>query len=315
MAFEVLYLQTGETPARLDRWWIDRIFSEGVSDVQAGELLVTAGPGLSVNIAAGSAVVQGDDVDDQGAYLARSTTMENRELPAPPAAGTSRIDLVVMRVRDSTATGGDPTEDGVAIEVIEGVADPDPSAPAAPDTALALAEWTVNAGQVQAADTDADAVDRRVQLNAETLDVGTQAIPLTTAERDALNDPGIGSLVYNTDTDALERYDGATWGSVAPADGARIVSGSYTGDGTVNRVIALPFTPKRVETRNNSNWVSVSGIGNNQYGLRVASNTAIVTSQNHDRPGLTDAGFIVSASGGTADLNAPSTLNYYVAIG
>lgn len=240
MAYEVLYLQTGETPARLDRWWIDRVFSEGVSDVQAGDLAVSERAGaanLSVDVAPGAAIVDGDDTTDQGAYLVRLTAGVNVPIAAPPAAD-SRIDLVVLRVADSTATGtGDATTDGAVVEVVEGVAAAAPVAPAVPATAIALAEVTVAAGD--AAITAAEILDRRAQLNAETLDVGTQAIPLTTVERDALNAPKVGTLVWNTDTGTLERYDGATWvpdAEIPPGNG-RVVTGSYTGNNTTGRKI------------------------------------------------------------------------------
>lgn len=209
MSVEVLYLQTGETSARQDRWLPDRIFTEGISDVGAGQLAVTqraGGANMSVDVAPGDGLIAGDSIADQGKYQVRVTAGVNVPIAAAPAAGT-RVDLVVLQVHDSTADGGDPANDGAAVEVVTGTVDA--GVPATPDSALPLATVTVAAGAGSVF--DADLADQRTQLNAVTLDVGTQAIELTTAERDALNAPKAGTLVFNTDTDLLERFTGSSW--------------------------------------------------------------------------------------------------------
>lgn len=226
MAYEVLYMATGETPARLDRWWIDRIFGEGVSDVASGQLHVAqraAGANMTVEVSAGDAIIQGDDVADQGAYLSRSTDTVSLTIGAPPGSG-SRTDLVVFRVYDSTATGGPVASDGAVLEVVQG--DVGGTAPAVPPTAIPLAEVVVTAGDV--AIVNAAITDRRYQLQAETLDVGTQAIPLTTAEREALNDPRPGTIVFDTDVDRLMAHDGSAWSQVSPAPRVDVFTASGT---------------------------------------------------------------------------------------
>lgn len=173
MTFEpALYVQTLEYSARQDRQWIDLIFTEGVADVSAGELAVSqraAAANLSVDVAPGTAIIAGDSVARQGKYLVRCTEGENVVIPAPPVSD-SRIDLVVLQVHDSTADGGSASLDGAALEVVQGAAAPAPVAPAAPDTAIVLAEVVVAAGAV--AITNANITDRRTQLNAQTLHVG-----------------------------------------------------------------------------------------------------------------------------------------------
>lgn len=184
MSTEVLYLQTGETSARQDRWLTDRIFSEGVSDPGAGQLLVTqraGGANMSVDVAPGDAIIAGDSITDQGKYQVRLTAGVNVPIDAAPAAGT-RVDLVVLRVHDSTADGGDPTLDGAAVEVVTG--EVDAGAPAVPATALPLATVTVAAGAGSVFNTDLE--DQRTQLNYTTLHVGTQAEQRTQAEIDAM---------------------------------------------------------------------------------------------------------------------------------
>lgn len=163
-----LYLQNLTYSARQDRFLIDYTYTEGVTDVQAGELAVTqraAGAAMSVDVAAGTAVIDGDDADLQGAYLVRVTAPESVTIPAPPGAN-SRIDLVVLRVNDSATTGGDPAQDGGRLEVVVGTAAAVPVAPAVPDTALVLAEVTVAAGVGSI--TNANIADRRTQVGPGT---------------------------------------------------------------------------------------------------------------------------------------------------
>jgi hypothetical protein len=160
-----LYLQTKEYSARHDRFLTEYLFTEGVTSIVAGDLRVTerpGGPEMSVDVAAGTAVIEGDDTDLQGAYIVRVTTPENIPVPAPPASN-SRIDLVVLRVRDSTATGGDPGLDGATLEIVQGTPAASPTAPPTPDTALLLARMTVAAGAVSVL--DANITDQRIQAN------------------------------------------------------------------------------------------------------------------------------------------------------
>lgn len=146
--------------ARLDRTLIDNVFTEGVVDLASGGLAVSeraAGANMSVDIAAGVAVVEGDDQADQGKYLCRSTGVENRAI-ATADPNDPRIDLVIARVRDSNVTG---TDDDWILEVLTGTPDPSPSAPAVPNTAIALAEVSVAASASSI--TDSDITDRRPQ--------------------------------------------------------------------------------------------------------------------------------------------------------
>lgn len=212
-----LYLQTQEYSARADRFLTSYLFTEGVTDVPAGELRVTqraGGPEMSVDVAAGTAVIDGDDIPDQGAYLVRVTAAENVTIPAPPASN-SRIDLVVLQVRDSTATGGEPGLDGATLEIVPGTPAASPVAPATPDTALVLARVTVAAGALSIL--DANITDQRTQVNKADIAIGTQAEPMTTATRDALTggDLFAGRVILNTTDGALQTYGGASLGWVA----------------------------------------------------------------------------------------------------
>lgn len=229
-----LYLQTKNYSARHDRFLTGYLLTEGVTDAGAGELRVTQraqGATMSVDVAAGSAVVDGDDAPLQGAYLVRVTATENVPIPAPPVSN-SRIDLVVLRVRDSTATGGPESSDGATLEVVQGVAAPSPAPPDTPPTALPLARVTVTAGMVNVV--NANITDQRTQVGKPSLAIGTQAEPMTTAERDALAGGELftGRQIFNTTAGGIQTYGGAVLGWIA---GGKADVQTFTASGTWTR--------------------------------------------------------------------------------
>lgn len=145
-----LYQDANTYPARLDRQFIEDVFDvEGViRTANPGALLVTprvAGANMSVDVAAGRAVIKGDDEANQGSYRVISTAAENLPIGAAPGSN-SRIDLVIARVRDASVTGG-VSSDWI-LEVIPGVVAAAPVAPAVPNTAIPLAQVLVAAGTV-----------------------------------------------------------------------------------------------------------------------------------------------------------------------
>lgn len=148
MTFEpALYLNSGEYDARLDRFLIDLFFAEGLLDA-ANTGSVTeraAAPNLSVDVDPFAAVIDGDDIENQGAYLVRLVEGENVVTDGPPASGT-RLDLLVCEVLDasSVALGGRP--EGPRLRVVNGTpTSGTPTLPPLPSTAIALASWPVTA--------------------------------------------------------------------------------------------------------------------------------------------------------------------------
>ena len=143
------WLQNGVYTARMDRVFADVLLTEGVIRPAAGLLRVTqrgAGANNSVDIAAGYAVITGDDTADQGNYLVRNTATVNLVAAAAPGAN-QRIDLVCLRVNDPAAGG--PVGDNAQFVYITGVAAPSPVVPATPTTAIPLARILRTAGDTQ----------------------------------------------------------------------------------------------------------------------------------------------------------------------
>ncbi|MFC5676077.1 hypothetical protein [Aeromicrobium endophyticum] len=123
---------------------------------------------------------------------------------ARPAAGQSRIDLIVARIYDTTAIGSGAAE--VKIERIPGAAGQDPQAPTPPAGSI-----TDVVARMLVKDTGAVVVTPSTERTVAA--GGILPVP-TTAAMDKLKADGItyrGMVVDNAQTDSLHRYDGTRW--------------------------------------------------------------------------------------------------------
>jgi hypothetical protein len=157
--FHALWMQDLEYPARLDRVFADNIFTAGVLGSSSFEVTPSSPAALTVDVAAGVAVVEGADQANQGKYMVRKQTPETGlAIGAAPGSG-QRNDLIVLEVRDPNATG--PAGDDVRLLVVVGTPDVSPVDPTPPVTSLVLARVRVPAatGSIDASLID----DLRVQ--------------------------------------------------------------------------------------------------------------------------------------------------------
>jgi len=144
MAVQALWLQNLDYPARWDRTVFDQLWSEGTLTTTSFAVAQSATPAMTVQVAAGTAVVQGDDQAFQGKYLCREENATTGvAIAAAPGSGT-RYDLVVLKVNDPNAGGA--AGDNAVITVVTGTASGSPVDPAVPNSALVLARVTVASG-------------------------------------------------------------------------------------------------------------------------------------------------------------------------
>lgn len=126
------------------------VCSEGRAPGVGGEMAVTTGAGLSVNVADGNAFVEGTEAGWQGMYHVSNDASVNVTLAAADPTD-DRIDLIVAQVRDSAYSGAN---DDWLITDVTGTPSPSPVAPTLPDNSLILATVLVEAG-----DTSVDAAN------------------------------------------------------------------------------------------------------------------------------------------------------------
>lgn len=163
---EPLILQTGSFNGdELRRMFTAMLAAEDFTTTDDGGGVVTAGalkvtqngtPNMSVNVAAGLAVIRGTESTQQGYYIAGNDATVNKSIAAADATNPRR-DIVYLRVRDSVYSGSD--NDG-PIGVATGTPAASPSDPAIPSNAIALARVTVAA--LDTAINTGDITDQRV---------------------------------------------------------------------------------------------------------------------------------------------------------
>lgn len=143
-----IWLQGGTYPARIDRQLVQAVATEGVvaTNLSSTSFKVTqrgAGANDSCDIAAGFAIIEGDDIAYQGHYLIVNELTVNVNFPPAPGAGT-RIDGLYLQVNDPTSGGG--VGDNAVVSVIAGPGGA--TLPTLPSTAIFLAYVTRTAGDV-----------------------------------------------------------------------------------------------------------------------------------------------------------------------
>jgi hypothetical protein len=135
------------------RTLLTNLFDEGVLGADSFEVTERAlGANMTLDIAAGVAVVAGDDAAGQGNYLVEATESLSAVTIGTADGSNPRIDLVGIQLRDPSE-GGSAGRDSI-FSVVAGTAAASPSAPATPDSFLTLAQVLVPTGAVSIEDED-----------------------------------------------------------------------------------------------------------------------------------------------------------------
>jgi len=189
-----------------DRSLIQSLYGgrEGVTD---GGLTVAQNgtPNMSVNVAAGRAVVLGDDSGEQQLYHIWNDGTVNKMISAADPTNPRR-DLVIAEVRD-TLYGGAAND--WRIRVVTGTPAGSPADPATPNNAIVLARVAVAAAATSI--TNANITDLRRQAG------GTMSNPiLCTSTTRPTQGLFTGMHIYETNTGTLLVYAGATAGFRPP---------------------------------------------------------------------------------------------------
>lgn len=135
------YKTSGVYLAQADRRVLQTLAGGFEGIMGAGDLAVSADSPASmrVSVAAGRALVNGDSVARQGAYLIENDGPLVSPYAEAAHATLNRRDLIVARVYDPSPDGGSAASDQVVLEVITGVPGASPVTPAIPPSAIPLA--------------------------------------------------------------------------------------------------------------------------------------------------------------------------------
>lgn len=210
----------------------------GVRDAGVNPLRVTVAGGLSVQIAAGLAVIQGSASANAGAYAVCSDSIVTLTCSTADPVN-ARIDLVCVTVTDSGNSSST-----AAIQIVTGTPSASPAVPATPSNSIALCQITV-------------------AQNATTLSSGNLAdvrpyfaaaggiTPITNASMAPVAGPSSG-YVHNIATGRLSRYNSATAQLVAPAVAPFATVASTPGTATGNSTTYVTVTSVNVTVDGNT---------------------------------------------------------------
>lgn len=152
-------LQGGSHSAQNDRRTLETLTLGATGIIGDTSLKVTeksGTPNMSVDVAAGRAVIDGTENLYQGVYHVDNQATVNLTVAASDPSNP-RIDLVVAKVEDSEYSG---VTDAWSLAVVTGTPAASPTAPSAPANSLVLAELSVAAAATSI--TNADITDKRV---------------------------------------------------------------------------------------------------------------------------------------------------------
>jgi hypothetical protein len=211
--YSPLWQQAGTYPAGTDRGLLGALWPASGS---TGGAATTVANTMNVSVAPGTAAVA---LGTAGALtqLCRWDAAEVVTLVAAPPAGSSRIDLVVLQVRDNTLDSGGNND--FIFQAIAGAGGtPGPGAvPAVPNNAYAVAQLTIGGGIANL--NGVTVVNRRVSLNPamRVYQAAAQALPAT----------AVTKITFDTvDFDPYGLYAmGGTQAFTAPVAGHYLASG------------------------------------------------------------------------------------------
>lgn len=225
-----LWQQAGNYPANYDRALLATLWPVNAA---AGAKPAAVTNTMNVSIPSGAIAVPLQS--GQHTALCRWDAAEVVSSPAAPAAGNSRIDVVIAQVRDPALDAG-VNNDFIFLVVAGTPTTGTPAAPAVPANAAAVCQYTVPGGAANL--NGVTITDRRRAI-------GTVVAFASVAERDALwPSPPPGSVCVTLDSEILWRRINGAWINVHPLIQSADVL--VTTDGFGNAAVSLPAGAKSI---------------------------------------------------------------------
>lgn len=202
--------------------------------VGSGDLVVAAGAGHSVDVAAGQAIVRGTQQSGQGPYIVSNDAAKNVAI-ATPDATNGRIDLIQARVIDAAYSG----TTGFSLNAKTGTPAASPAVPTPDENTLVLAEVLVPAGAASAA--SYTITDRRTRATA----IGGTFVCATSAQYP--NPASAGMRVYDVALSQELVHNGTAWVPVSVLGAWTAYTPALTSTGSAPTMLAANRTGRYVE--------------------------------------------------------------------
>lgn len=270
------WLQNGTHPADNDRLTVTNSLygAGGMADYGAMKVAQSGTPGMSVQIAAGHAIIPGTQVSNQGYYIAYNDAAATVAI-ATADPSLPRIDRICVVVQDSFYSGAN---NQVIFQAVTGTPASSPVAPAAPNNALSLALVAVAAGTTSIV--DANITDVRVQAKFKESVFKSQATAANTLQLEQLTSQ-TGKAIRIDNTAGVQKFAIAFDGTLTFQDGSTQVTAATfdpnivvnTQSGTTYQLVASDA--QRLITLSNASPITVTIPSNGTAALPVGTQVTI----------------------------------------
>lgn len=267
------WLQNGSHPAENDRLTITKTIWARQGVVDYGDMVVTPTPtpSMSVNVAAGHAIIDGTQTTTQGTYITYNDATVTLAVAASNPS-LARIDRVCIAVQDSFYGG--TANNTVVYQVITGTPSSTPVAPTAPANSLTLATILVNAN---ASSINSGAITDTREYAAQTDLIARSSVTAADALRVEAIASQTGNMLNLVNTSGGSVFRISPAGVLTFADGStQATSAIYNPNLTINPQTGTTYTiqttdAQRLITFTNTSSITVTVASNATQSLPVGT--------------------------------------------
>jgi hypothetical protein len=271
------WLQNGSHPAENDRLTTTGILwkSQGVADYGSMVVAQSATPGMSVQVAAGHALIAGTQTATQGFYIAYNDGATTIAI-ATANPTNPRIDRIVVAVQD--AFYGGTANNQVLFQAVTGTPASSPVAPAAPSNSITLAYVAVAAGATSIVNANITDLRTRAELS-ETI-ISATATATNTLLLDGIAGQ-TGKAFRINDSTGTQKFAVAVDGTLTFQDGStQTTAATYDPNLVVNAQTGTTYTvvagdAQKLITLSNASAITLTIASNATQALPVGTQVTI----------------------------------------
>ena len=270
------WLQNGSHPAENDRLTSTGVLWAvgGVADYGAMLVSQSATPGMSVQVAAGHAIIAGTETATQGFYIAYNDAATTVAIAAADPA-QARIDRIVAAVQDSYYSG---VNNQVVFQAVTGTPSGSPVPPSAPANSITLALVAVAAGATNIV--NANITDSRTQAKFKDSIFRAQATQANTILIDGITSQ-TGKAIRVNDSTGTQKFAVGIDGTLTFQDGTtQTTAATFDPNIVVNTQTGTSYSllvsdAQKLITLSNANPVTLTIPSNATIGLPVGTQITI----------------------------------------
>jgi hypothetical protein len=271
------WLQNGSHPAENDRLTTTGILwkSQGVADYGSMVVAQSNTPGMSVQVAAGHALIAGTQTASQGFYIAYNDGATTIAI-ATANPTNPRIDRIVVAVQD--AFYGGTANNQVIFQAVTGTPASSPVAPAAPDNSITLAYVAVAAGATSI--TNANITDLRTRAELTETIISASATATNTLALEGIAGQ-TGKALRVNDSTGTQKFAVSVDGTLTFQDGStQITAGVYDPSFVINTQSGTTYTlvagdAQKLVTLSNASAITLTVASNATQALPVGTQVTI----------------------------------------